>query len=93
MADYRVPPKSMKKELDALYAKLDPLYVDPGWRITDVSIWKEPKKTLGPAIWRWSDGRAALEEVARVVSPEFAERRNLISAIRPRAMSTAPSGR
>lgn len=52
MADYRVPPKSMKKELDALYAKLDPLYVDPGWRITDVSIWKEPKKTLEPAIWR-----------------------------------------
>ena len=63
---------------DALYAKLDPLYLDPGFRVMNVSIWKEPKKALEPAIWKWADGRAALEEVARIVGPEHAERRNLI---------------
>jgi len=37
----------MKEELEGLYGKLDPLYLDPGFRVTDVSIWKEPKR-------RWS---------------------------------------
>jgi len=78
MAEYRKPPESMKQALDALYAKLDPIYLDPGFRVTNVSIWKEPKKSLLPAIWHWSDGRAALLELARVVGPEHAERRNLI---------------
>lgn len=78
MAEYRTPPDSMKAALDALYARLDPLCLDPGFRVMDVSIWKEPKKTLVPAIWKWSDGRAALDELARVVGTEHAERRNLI---------------
>jgi gentisate 1,2-dioxygenase len=78
MAEYRTPPETMKEELEGLYGKLDPLYLDPGFRVTDVSIWKEPKKALEPAQWKWSKGRAALEEVARVVGPEYAERRNLI---------------
>ena len=78
MAEYRKPPESMKQALDALYAELDPIYLDPGFRVTNVSIWKEPKKALLPAIWRWRDGRAALLELARVVGPEHAERRNLI---------------
>jgi gentisate 1,2-dioxygenase len=33
---------------------------------------------LEPAQWKRSEGRAALEEVARVVGPEHAARRNLI---------------
>ena len=78
MVEYRVPPATMKEELDGLYARLDPLYLDPGFRVMDVSIWKEPKKSLEPAIWKWSDGRDALHEVARIVGPEHAERRNLI---------------
>ena len=78
MVEYRTPPETMKEELEGLYGKLDPLYLDPGFRVTDVSIWKEPKKALEPAQWKWSEGRAALEEVARVVGPEHAERRNLI---------------
>ncbi|MDA1325380.1 MAG: cupin domain-containing protein [Proteobacteria bacterium] len=78
MAEYRTPPETMKEELEGLYGKLDPLYLDPGFRVTDVSIWKEPKKSLEPAHWKWSEGRAALEEVARIVGPEHAERRNLI---------------
>jgi gentisate 1,2-dioxygenase len=78
MADYRTPPGTMQAELDALYAKLDPLCLDPGFRITGISIWKEPRKSLLPAIWKWSDGRAALLELARVVGPEHCERRNLI---------------
>lgn len=56
MAEYRTPPESMKDTLDALYARLDPLYLDPGFRVTGVSIWKEPKKTLLPAIWRGPTG-------------------------------------
>jgi hypothetical protein len=49
MAEYRTPPETMKEELEGLYGKLDPLYLDPGFRVTDVSIWKEPKKALEPA--------------------------------------------
>ncbi|MPY68654.1 MAG: cupin domain-containing protein [Alphaproteobacteria bacterium] len=75
---YRTPPETMKAELDALYARLDPLYLDPGFRVMDVSIWKEPKKALEPAIWKWSEGREALSELARVIGTEHAERRNLI---------------
>ena len=60
MTEYRKPLGSMQGELDALYARLDPLFLDPGFRITDVSIWKEPKKGLEPAIWRWAEGKAAL---------------------------------
>ena len=78
MVEYRTPPETMKEELEGLYGKLDPLYLDPGFRVTDVSIWKEPKKSLEPAHWKWTEGRAALEEVARIVGPEHAERRNLI---------------
>ena len=78
MVEYRTPPETMKEELEGLYGKLDPLYLDPGFRVTDVSIWKEPKKSLEPAHWKWSEGRAALEDVARIVGPEHAERRNLI---------------
>ena len=78
MVEYRTPPETMKDELEGLYGKLDPLYLDPGFRVTDVSIWKEPKKSLEPAHWKWSEGRNALEEVARIVGPEHAERRNLI---------------
>jgi gentisate 1,2-dioxygenase len=78
MVEYRTPPETMKEELEGLYAKLDPLFLDPGFRVTNVSIWKEPKKALEPAIWKWSAGRTALEEVARIVGPEHAERRNLI---------------
>ncbi|MGH6767791.1 MAG: cupin domain-containing protein [Xanthobacteraceae bacterium] len=78
MAEYRTPPESMKAELDALYAKLDPLYLDPGFRVTNVSIWKEPKKALEPALWTWTDGRDALNTLASVLGPEHCERRNLI---------------
>lgn len=68
----------MRPALDRLYEKLDPLHVDPGWRVTDISIRKEPEKSLLPALWKWREGRSALHEVARIVSPEMAERRNLI---------------
>jgi gentisate 1,2-dioxygenase len=78
MAEYRAPPASLQAELDALYERLAPLSVDPGFRVARIANWNEPKKTLEPAQWRWSDGKAALDDLARIVGPELAERRNLI---------------
>ena len=78
MAEYRTPPASMQGQLEALYERLAPLSVDPGFRVTKVANWSEPKKTLVPHRWRWSEGRAALADVADIVGPDMAERRNLI---------------
>ena len=78
MSEYRTPPGSMQEELNTLYKGLDPLFLDPGFRVTEVSIRNEPRKTLEPAVWRWTEGKSALEDLARIVGPEIAERRNLI---------------
>jgi gentisate 1,2-dioxygenase len=41
-------------------------------------MWAAPKPIYVPAVWRYSDARAALDAAASFISPEQAERRNLI---------------
>ncbi|HLH78144.1 MAG TPA: cupin domain-containing protein [Candidatus Binataceae bacterium] len=58
------------------YRRVETLHLHPGWR------GDRPDNGLAmhefkPALWRWSDARPALDEAARVVSTEQAERRNL----------------
>jgi gentisate 1,2-dioxygenase len=50
----------------------------PGWAKKKPQMWPFPKPRFVPALWRYSDARSALDEASLFVSPEFAERRNLI---------------
>ena len=52
----------------------------PGWAKREPAMWPEPRRTFVPAVWRAADARSALMDASRFVSPEFAERRNLILA-------------
>lgn len=52
----------------------------PGWAKREPAMWPAPRQTYVPAVWRMADARAALAEACSFVSPEFAERRNLILA-------------
>jgi gentisate 1,2-dioxygenase len=64
--------------LEALYATLGTQSFDAGWNKESASLYPEPKKLFLPALWRYRDGRAALERAGRLVDTELAERRNLI---------------
>lgn len=62
---------------EQFYNRLDRLNIAPGWH--------EPERRMAflanqfkPAIWRYRDAKAAIDEAADVVSTEEAERRNLI---------------
>jgi gentisate 1,2-dioxygenase len=50
----------------------------PGWAKKKPQMWPRPRPRYVPAVWRYSDARAALDQASAFVSPEFAERRNLI---------------
>lgn len=50
----------------------------PGWAKRAPQMWAEPKSKYVPAVWRYADARAALDRACDFVSPEQAERRNLI---------------
>lgn len=50
----------------------------PGWAKKEPAMWPTPRSKYVPAVWRYSDARAALDTAGTFVSPEQAERRNLI---------------
>lgn len=52
--------------------------LSPGWAKKQPQMWASPRSRYIPAIWRYVDARAALEQACDFVSPELAERRNLI---------------
>jgi len=64
--------------LEELYADLGPNAFVPGWNKETPSLYPRPYKTFEPALWRYQDGRSALERAGRLVDTELAERRNLI---------------
>lgn len=49
-----------------------------GWDKPEPSLWPEPRRDHKVTRWRYSEARQALDEAAAFVSPEQAERRNLI---------------
>lgn len=52
--------------------------LSPGWAKKKPQMWPAPKPRHVPAVWRYADARAALDQACDFVSPEQAERRNLI---------------
>lgn len=65
------------RTLDELYAAFDGLSMEGGWHRRKPALWREPAKTMQPAIWRYADVRPVLEAAGELVSTEQAERRNL----------------
>lgn len=64
--------------LGELYEALTPMDMTPGWIDREKPIlWFEPHTSFTPAHWRYKEGREALDAAGRLISTEFAERRNL----------------
>lgn len=63
---------------DGYFEGLESKSLSPGWAKKKPQMWPSPRPRYVPAIWRYADARAALERACDFVSPEFAERRNLI---------------
>jgi gentisate 1,2-dioxygenase len=61
----------------ALVARAEARDLAPGWvpRKT-AGLWREPKTPFRAAHWRWAEAKAAMDGAARLVSTQFAERRN-----------------
>jgi gentisate 1,2-dioxygenase len=59
---------------------LSAIGMHPGWAKREPAMWPAPRTTYVPAVWRYADALKALTQAAAFVSPEFAERRNLILA-------------
>jgi gentisate 1,2-dioxygenase len=64
----------------------------PGWAKKKPQMWPTPVSRYVPAVWRYADARAALDQASSFVSPEFAERRNLIM-VNPIAENIYPTSR
>ena len=60
------------------YANLSRLSYSPGWARPEPSIWPAPKPKFKPAVWRFAEAKAALDQAGDFVPVEQAERRNLI---------------
>ncbi|MDX3898944.1 MAG: cupin domain-containing protein [Sphingobium sp.] len=50
----------------------------PGWAKREPAMWASAHSIHRPMVWRYADALEALTKAADFVSPEFAERRNLI---------------
>ncbi len=62
------------------FDRLEAVSMYPGWAKREPAMWPEPKRTYVPAVWSAATARGALDAACAFVSPEFAERRNLILA-------------
>jgi gentisate 1,2-dioxygenase len=62
------------------YRDLGRLNLLPGWARPAPAMWPTPRPVFKPALWRYADARAALEQAGEFVPVEQAERRNLILA-------------
>ncbi len=64
--------------LSSYYAALGQQGFLAGWARGEAPVPAEPKPGLIPAVWRFAEARQALEASLSFVTPEQAERRNLI---------------
>jgi gentisate 1,2-dioxygenase len=60
------------------YADLGRKSYSPGWARPAPSIWPSPQPKFRPAVWRFAEAKAALDQAGDFVPVEQAERRNLI---------------
>ena len=64
--------------LETLYDRLRERSIGAGWAKPTPSLYPEPYKNFEPNLWKWEDGRAALDAAGRLIGTDLAERRNLI---------------
>ncbi|VXC13940.1 Cupin [Burkholderia sp. 8Y] len=63
---------------EGYFEELQARALSPGWAKKVPQMWPTPRPRYVPAVWRYADARAALDAACDFVSPEHAERRNLI---------------
>ncbi|MDE1180064.1 cupin domain-containing protein [Paraburkholderia sp.] len=63
---------------EGFFDSLQARALSPGWAKKVPQMWPAPRSRFVPAVWRYADARAALDDACAFVSPELAERRNLI---------------
>ncbi|MEP9399681.1 cupin domain-containing protein [Mesorhizobium sp. KR2-14] len=63
---------------EGFYEELGTKALVPGWAKREPAMWSEPRPKFVPVVWRYKEAREALDKAADFVSPEKAERRNLI---------------
>jgi gentisate 1,2-dioxygenase len=63
---------------EGFFDSLQARALSPGWAKKVPRMWPVPRPRFVPAVWRYADARAALHAACAFVSPEQAERRNLI---------------
>jgi gentisate 1,2-dioxygenase len=66
--------------LEGLYELLNNSGMGAGWHKPTPSLYPLPKREFAPARWSYAIAKPALDAAGRLVSTEFAERRNLILA-------------
>lgn len=70
---------SVDSDLEALHGALSNRGFIPGWnRPGNPPMWAEPHKVFAPTVWSYAAARELLGRAGDLVSPELAERRNLI---------------
>lgn len=66
-------------ELEVLHRELQRMSFTPGWnRPGNPPMWEAPSTDFAPNRWSYREARRSLLTAGDLVSPEFAERRNLI---------------
>ena len=89
MSETATPAQAAPKGyFDSLQARA----LSPGWAKKVPQMWPVPRPRFVPAVWRYADARAALDAACEFVSPEQAERRNLIM-VNPIAENIYPTCR
>ncbi|KWI47392.1 cupin [Burkholderia pseudomultivorans] len=63
---------------EGYFDELQSRALSPGWAKKVPQMWPSPRSRFVPAVWRYAHARAALDAACAFVSPEHAERRNLI---------------
>lgn len=66
------------QNLDELYPIFNAARFTAGWHKKRPSLWPNPTTQYRPMMWRYSDGKLALDQAGKWISTELAERRNLI---------------
>lgn len=85
--------EELSTELEVLHQELGNLSFVPGWnRPGNPPMWDGPSTDFTPSVWNYADARRSLLTAGDLVSPEYAERRNLI-LVNPQEGNRYPTSR
>jgi gentisate 1,2-dioxygenase len=63
--------------LDELYSAFDGLSIEGGWHRRSPALWEEPRRSLLPHGWKYSDVKPILAAAGDLVDHDMADRRNV----------------